>query len=104
MAFDDKRKRRIVAVSKKLKEDKGLVVKSSDLQKAIADYKQIQKDYQQVKEKYKDSEAVVKRADESTKKVQTIIDELNEYMRVLHPEGLLDMGTGSSGKAIVGHG
>jgi len=35
---------------------------------------------------------VIEEADKSVKKLQSIIDDINEYMTVLHPEGLIDIG------------
>lgn len=101
MAFSEKQKRRIVALTRRLKEDKGLTVKQADIQKAINEYKEAQKEYSKIKEEHSDSEVISKRMDDSIVKVQKIVDDMNEYMRILHPEGLLDMGSGPS---VVSHG
>ncbi len=102
--MDEKTKRRVVAIAKQLKEKKNFVVNQQEVNKDIVRYKKAQQDILKVKEQYKGIELVEKEADSSHKKLQDIIDGLNEYMRVLHPAGLLDMGSGSSGKSVVGQG
>ncbi len=102
--MDDKSKRKIVAIAKQLKEKKGFVVNQQEVNKDIMRYKKAQQEILKVKEAHKGIEIVEKEADQSCKKLQGIIDDLNEYMRVLHPEGLLDLGSGSSGQFAMGQG
>lgn len=104
MALNDKQKRRLVAVVNQLKQQKGLTIKKNELDQDIARYKKAQQEILQQKEGFEDNKEVVDAVEKGYKKVQSIIDELNEYMRVLHPEGLLDLGQGSSGKAILSQG
>ena len=104
MPLNDKEKRRFVAIAKEMKKKKNFVVKQPEMRAGIQEYQKAQKELLDLKEEYKNYPAVVQKADESYKQLQTIIDDLNEYMRVLHPAGLLDMGSGSSGKSVVGQG
>jgi hypothetical protein len=96
MAFNDKQKRRVVAITKQLKEQKGITVKKAELLAGINDFKKTQQEILKVKSEYSDCPLVQEEADKEHKKLQKIIDDLNEYMKVLHPEGLLDMGSSSS--------
>lgn len=104
MVMNENQKKKFVAVVRQLKKQKGVTVKQSDLMKDINHFKQAQQDILKVKEQYKDEEIVQKEADKEYKKMQNIVNELNDYMKVLHPEGLLDFGTGTNGQAIVGQG
>jgi len=103
MAFNDKQKKRIVAITRQLKEQKGVTIKQSELAQDLASCKQRQKKVLEIKEQFKDVPVIQEQANESHKKLQRIIDDLNDYMAILHPEGLLDYGSGSA-KSIVGNG
>ena len=104
MPMNENQKKKFVAIVRQLKKQKGVTVKQADLMKDINHFKKAQQDILKVKEEYKDHEIVQKEADKEYKKMQNIVNELNEYMKVLHPEGLLDFSTGSTGQAIVGQG
>ena len=104
MATNDKKKKRIVAIARQLKDKKGLTIKQNELNQDLTRFKTAQKEILKVKEEYKGVEIVEKEADAKYKKLQSIIDELNEYMSILHPEGIIDYGSGASGKKIVGQG
>jgi|GEM_PF-3142909 len=97
MAFNDKEKRRLIALTRALKEEKGLSIKKMELDSDIARFRDAQKQLEVIKQEYKDSPAVVKEAEKESAKLQSIVDQLNEYMSVIHPEGLLDIG-GDTGK------
>ncbi|MDA0771764.1 MAG: hypothetical protein O3C63_02355 [Cyanobacteria bacterium] len=98
MALNEKEKTRFLAILKAMKEQKGYVVKQSELQADIKHYKKSQAEIEDLKKEYSDCPAVLKEADAQKKKLQNIINDLNQYMQILHPEGLLDMG--SSGFAV----
>jgi len=102
MAMNEKDKIRVTALAKKLKEQKGITIKQAGLQ---SDVTKLKKDQDKIKKIKSGSEslAVHKEADTAVKKLQSIIDDLNDYMTVLHPEGLLDYGSGGGGK-IMGQG
>ncbi len=104
MPLNDKEKRRFVAIAKEMKKKKNFVIKQTGMRAGITEYQKAQKELLELKEEYKDCPAVVQKAEENYKKLQGIIDDLNEYMRVLHPEGLLDLGSGSSGQFAMGQG
>lgn len=104
MALNDKQRNRLKALVKGLKEKKGVSIKQSEVLAGIKGYKEIQKEILTVKEKYKESPAVQKEADIQYQKLQAVIDDVNEYMKILHPEGLIDFGSGSSGKTLMGQG
>ena len=103
MAMNEKDKIRVRALARKLKEKKGITIKQVGLQ---SDVSRLKKDQEKIKELKKQSEspAVHKEADLAVSKLQAIIDDLNDYMSVLHPEGLLDYGSGTSGKQVMGQG
>ncbi|MDD9897392.1 MAG: hypothetical protein OXU45_00165 [Candidatus Melainabacteria bacterium] len=100
MPLDEKEKKRFVAIARAMKSQKGYIVKQNELQTDISSHKEAQKKLDKVKEEYSDCPAVIKEADQQKQKLQNIIDDLNDYMRVLHPEGLLDMGSGNSGTVV----
>lgn len=104
MAFNEQKKRRIVAITKQLRNQKGLTIKQSDLNEGLAEYKEAQTQLLSLKEKYNSMPGVVEKIDSEYKKVQKIINDLNEYMSVLHPEGLIDFGSGKGGKQVVSQG
>jgi hypothetical protein len=93
MAKSDKQKRRIIAIARQLKEQKGLTFKHSEFMQDLNRAQKAQADILKVKEEYKGIEIVEKEADKEYKKLQAIIDEINDYMQILHPEGLLDFGS-----------
>ncbi len=104
MALNDKQKRRLIALTKQVKEQKGISIKKAELDQDIARYKKAQQEVLKQKEGFENNLEVTTAVDKGYKQLQNIIDDINEYMRVLHPAGLLDMGSGSSGKSVVGQG
>jgi hypothetical protein len=104
MAMNEDQQKKFVAIVRQLKKQKGVSIKQAGIMKDIKRFQQAQKDILQVKEEFKDNEIVVKEADKEHKKLQAVVNELNEYMKILHPEGLLDFGAGSTGQQIVGQG
>jgi hypothetical protein len=104
MALNDKQKRAATAITRGLKEKKGLSIKQSELLQEIDDCKKRQKKALEIKEANAKSPVVVEKADETYRKLQNIIDDINEYMSILHPEGLLDYGSGASGGKVMGQG
>ncbi len=102
MSFSDKEKRRLIALTRALKEEKGLSIKKNELDIDIARFRDAQKQLEVIKQEYKDSPAVVKEAEKESAKLQTIVEQLNEYMSIIHPEGLLDInGDGGKGKSMM---
>ena len=101
--FSEKQKRQIVAITRKLKEQKGITIKPSEVDHDLKDLKETIKKIDSIKEEFKDTPAVVEEADKGKKRLMKIISDMNEYMAVLHPEGLLDYGSGSGGK-VMGQG
>lgn len=97
MSFSDKEKRRLIALTRALKEEKGIQLRKAELDNDIARFRDAQKQLDVIKQEYKDSPAVVKEAEKESAKLQAIVDQLNEYMSIVHPEGLLDIGN-SDGK------
>lgn len=104
MPFNDKQKKQFIAVARQLKQQKGLTFKQSELQQDIINCKKAQEEILKLKEGFENNKEVTTKVEENHKKLQTIIDDLNEYMRILHPEGLLDFGKGSAGQALMGNG
>lgn len=104
MPMNEDQKKKLVALTRQLKKQKGISIKQSELQEDITRLKKAQEEINSIKEQHKDVEVVQKEADVENKKLQIIINELNDYMKVLHPEGLLDFGTGATGQQIVGQG
>lgn len=104
MALNEKEKRRLVALVKGLKTQKGITLNQNSANKGIQELKGIQKEILQVKKEYPDSAEVKDKADKEFNRLQNIIDNLNEYMTVLHPEGLIDLGSGSGGGKVMGQG
>ena len=102
--MNEDQKKRFIAIVRQLKKQKGITLKQSELVKDLNNVKQAQERILKVKEEYKDEEVVQREADKEYKKLQEVANNLNDYMKVLHPEGLLDFGTGASGQAIVGQG
>jgi hypothetical protein len=104
MAFTEQEKRRIIAITRKLREDKGIVIRKSDLDQDLARVKSSQDNI--VKSKKLDtSKEHAAKADESTKKLQEVIDNLNEYMSVLHSANLIEIDVGGSDlKAAIASG
>jgi len=93
MAKTEKQKKRIIAIARQLKEQKGLTFKHSEFVQDLTRAQKAQTDILKVKEEYKGVDVVEKEADKEYKKLQSIIDEINDYMQILHPEGLLDFGS-----------
>lgn len=104
MAMNDQERKRFVAITRRLKEQKGITIKQSEVAVLLEKLKKGYKDVSAVKEEYKSYDAVKEEADIELKKIQSIINDLNEYMSILHPEGLIDFGTGKGGKQVVSQG
>ncbi len=104
MPLNDKQRKKFVAIVRQLKKQKGVAIKQQELNQDIERYKKAQEEILVIKEQNLGLKDVESYADDKVKKLQGIIDELNEYMKILHPEGLLDLGIGSAGKAIVSNG
>lgn len=102
--MDQKKKRRAIAIAKKLKEEKGLTIKLSEIDEDIKKIKKNQAEILKIKTENQGSKVIEKAADDNYKKLQDIIDTLNEYMEILHPAGLIDYGSGPSGKKVVSQG
>lgn len=96
MPFSDKQKKKMLALTREMKRQKGITIKNHEMQHSIKVYKKAQEDILSVKEKYAGNKAVESHAVNEHKKLQQIIDELNEYMSILHPEGLIDFSGNSS--------
>lgn len=104
MGMNEKSKKRFVAIARQLKEQKGVLLKQAELTEGIKTLKEAQVKIDKTQKANPDSAAVQQDSEEKKKKLQDIIDELNDYMKILHPEGLLNMGKGSSGKSVMGQG
>lgn len=99
-----KEKRRIVAITKRLKEEKGINLTKAEFDIGI---KQAQKAQELIRKEAEgnDSPDVQQAADESCAKLQSIIDDINYYMGAVYPEGLIDIGTDNEqGQSIVASG
>lgn len=94
---DEKKALRVRALAKGLKEKKGFVAKESELKQDIARLEKTQKEIKEASSKFQTEEGK-SQADNAYKKLQNIIDDLNEYMSILHPEGLIQIDTSSSGE------
>lgn len=103
MGLNEKQKKAAIAITRKLRKDKGFTVKQAELLQGIDDCKQKQRKILEIKKENEESPAVVEEADKAYKQLQKIIDDVNEYMAILHPEGLLDYGSGPTGK-VMGQG
>lgn len=104
MAFSEKEKKRIIALTRALKEEKGVIIKKSELEYDIARFKKGQAEIDKIAYEYADTPAVVKEAEKEKAKLESIIGELNEYMSIIHPEGLLDLGSDGKGQTVVAAG
>jgi uncharacterized FlaG/YvyC family protein len=91
---NEKKALRLKAIAKGLKEKKGLVVKESELKTDISKLEKAQKEIKETSSKFQTQEGKTE-ADRAYKKLQNIIDDLNEYMAILHPEGLIQLDTSS---------
>ena len=104
MPMNEDQKKKFVAIIRQLKKQKGIAVKQSGLAKDLNNVKEAQQRVLEVKNKYPDDKVVQREADKEYQKLQSVASDINEYMKILHPEGLLDFGTGSNGQQIVGQG
>lgn len=104
MPMNEEQKKKFVAIVRQLKKQKGITLKQNELLNDVNNLKKAQQDILKVKAEYKGNEIVEREADKEHQKLQAVVNNLNEYMKILHPEGLLDFGTGSTGQAIVGQG
>ncbi len=104
MSLSEKEKRRVIAITRQLKEQKGIGVDPKEINADIKIYRDKLAGLDAVKKEYSDLPAIVEEAEQEQKKLQSIINDLNEYMEVLHPEGLLDFGSGSKGTKTMGAG
>ena len=97
--IDQKQKKRAVAVVKALRDQKGIVLKKHELDQDLKNLKKAQQEVLDIKAQ-DSSPATQKEADKSFNKLQSIIDDLNDYMSVLHPEGLIDIGPSAQGGSM----
>lgn len=104
MGLNDKEKKKLIALTRRLKEEKGITIKKAEIDGDIQRFRKAQEEIQAVENEYKDYPAVVEEAKQSRQKLQSIIDELNEYMGVVYPEGLIDLGSGPQGQAVMANG
>jgi DNA repair exonuclease SbcCD ATPase subunit len=104
MSFTEQEKRRLIALTRQLKEQKGLTIKKSELDQDIAHYRKAQEEIIQIKDQHRESPAVTKAAEESYGKLQSIIDDLNDYMGLIYPEGLIDLGSDGHGQTAMASG
>ena len=102
MPMNEDQKKKFVAVIRQLKKQKGLTIKHTELNEELKFYKGKQQEVKAIRAGSEDK-VVHEEADKQNKKLQSIIDNLNDYMKVLHPEGLLDYGSGAGGQ-VVGQG
>ncbi len=92
MAFSEQEKKRFKAIIRRLRKEKGIRIYKHELDTDLLRLKKAQQSILEIKEASKDQPNVIEEADKSVKKLQSIIDDINEYMTVLHPEGLIDIG------------
>ncbi|MCH2226489.1 MAG: hypothetical protein MK033_01830 [Candidatus Caenarcaniphilales bacterium] len=92
MAFTDQEKRRFKAIVKRLRKEKGIRFYKHECEEDLARAKKGMSELEKIKEESKDMPIVVEEAEKAHKKLQTIVSNLNEYMSILHPEGLFDIG------------
>lgn len=92
MAFSEQEKKRFKAIIRRLRKEKGIRIYKHELDTDLLRLKKAQQSILEIKEASKDQPNVIEEADKSVKKLQGIIDDINEYMTVLHPEGLIDIG------------
>ena len=104
MPMNEKQKRKFLAVVRQLKKQKNFTVKQAEIAKDIKNLEKAQAEINKVAQEHKEEAAVQKAAEAENQKLQNIINDLNEYMKVLHPEGLLDYGSGANGQQVVGQG
>lgn len=102
MSFSDKEKRRLIAITRQLKEQKGITINPKNINADIKNFKADFQELDNLKQEYGDLPAIVEEAEAEQKKLKSIINDLNDYMAVLHPEGLLDMSGGSSSGGSFG--
>ena len=92
MAFSEQEKKKFKAIIRRLRKEKGLRIYKHELDTDLLKLKKAQQSILEIKEANKDHPNVLEEADKSVKKLQGIIDDINEYMTVLHPDGLIDIG------------
>ena len=98
-ADKEKENRRVIAITKQLREKKGIVIKKQEIDLDLKNLKKAQKDIAKIAEE--DGSDVVKQvAKEETAKLQNVIDDLNSYMGIIYPEGLIDLGGDDLGSSI----
>lgn len=98
MAFSEQEKKRFKAIIRRLRKEKGIRIYKHELDSDIAKIQNDIKAIEKIKEEHKDTPVVVEEADKAHKKLKGIIDDLNDYMSVLHPEGLIDLGDDGENK------
>lgn len=105
--MDEKEKTKFVAIIRRLQKDKGFTIKNHAVKGYIDELKKKQNELKEIKEENPDSAAVQDEADKGYKQLQSVVDDLNSYMAVLHPEGLIDYGganPGTPGGKVMGSG
>lgn len=86
-----KEKRRVLAIAKRLKEQKGIMVSKLAVDDDLRKLKKAKKEAEEIGAN--SDSAVVKKASEETQaNLQSVIDNLNDYMGIIYPEGLIDLG------------
>ncbi len=97
---EEKKSRRIVAVTKELRQKKGITIKKHEIDIGLKQLTKAKKDILQMGET-DGSEAAKKAAATESEKLQNIIEDLNYYMGIVYPEGLVDIGEGEDRGSTV---
>lgn len=90
-ASKDKKRRRLIALTKKLREEKGIVMKKHELETDIRTIRKAQEEINKIAEQDASKE-IQDYASETNGQLQSIIDDINYYMGIVYPEGLIDIG------------
>lgn len=96
---DDKKRRKVVAITRELKKQKGIVMKKSGFEAELQNLKNEQAKIAKIVEGENDQE-VLDAAHESNAKLQNIVDDINLYMGIIYPEGLMEIDTEETGVAV----
>lgn len=95
----EKERRRIIGITKQLREQKGIVISKKEVDKDLQNLKNAQHELDAMVQP--DSTPAFKReVKESKGKLQDVIDEINLYMGIVYPEGLIDLGGDEMGSSI----
>ena len=104
MALSDKEKRRLIAITKELRRKKGIRIKKSNLDQDLQNLKKAQEKIDKIKQENAEIPAVIDEANKSHQKLQVIVDQINDYMKVLTPEGLIDIDDGGKPSGALASG